>query len=93
MKAFLERGGILAWGIVPNDEKDVLGETANSLLDRLEEVIGALDRKGVSYRLQTERCLVTPACTLASLTLDGAAQALELLNEVSKEVRKRYIKE
>ncbi|MGB2799798.1 MAG: methionine synthase [Dehalococcoidia bacterium] len=93
VKAFLERGGILAWGIVPNDEKDVTGETANSLLDRLEEVIGALDRKGVSYRLQTERCLVTPACTLASLTLDGAAQALELLSEVSKELRKRYIKE
>ena len=93
VKAFLERGGILAWGIVPNDDKDVTGETANSLVDRLEEVIGALDRKGVSYRLQTERCLVTPACTLASLTLDGAAQALELLNEVSKEVRKRYIKE
>jgi methionine synthase II (cobalamin-independent) len=93
VKAFLERGGILAWGIVPNDEKDVPGETAKSLVDRLEEVIGALDRKGVSYRLQTERCLVTPACTLTSLTLEGAAFALELLAEVSKEIRKRYIKE
>jgi len=93
VKAFLERGGILAWGIVPNDEKDVLGETAKSLVDRLEEEIGALDRKGVSFRLQTERCLVTPACTLASLSPDGAAQALELLSDVSKELRKRYIKE
>ena len=93
VKAFLERGGILAWGIVPNDDKDISGETAKSLIDRLEEEIGALDRQGVSFRLQTEQCLVTPSCSLASLSPDGAAQALELLSDVSKELRKRYIKE
>ncbi len=93
VKAFLERGGILAWGIVPNDEKAVLGETAKSLIDRLEEQIGALDRKGVSFRLQTEQCLVTPSCGLGSTSPEAAAQALELLTEVSKELRKRYIRE
>jgi len=93
VKAFLERGGMLAWGIVPNEEKDLPGETAKSLVDRLDEQIGALDRKGVSYRLQTERCLVTPACSLASLSVEGAAFALELLVDVSRELRKRYIKD
>jgi methionine synthase II (cobalamin-independent) len=93
VKAFLERGGILAWGIVPNDEKDVPGETAKSLVDRLEEGIGALDRKGVSYRLQMERCLLTPSCGLGPTSPEAAELALELLAEVSKEVRKRYIKE
>jgi len=93
VKAFLDRGGILAWGIVPNDEKDIPGETAKSLVDRLEEEIGALDRKGVSFRLQTERCLVTPSCGLGSTSPEAAELALELLAEVSKELRKRYIKE
>ena len=93
VKAFLERGGMLAWGIVPNEEKDLPGETAKSLVDRLDEQIGALDRKGVSYRLQTERCLVTPACSLASLSVEGTAFALELLVDVSRELRKRYIKD
>ena len=93
VKAFLDRGGMLAWGIVPNQEEDLPGETANSLVDRLDEHIGALDRSGVSYRLQTERCLVTPACTLSSLSVEGAAFALELLVDVSRELRKRYVKE
>jgi len=93
VKAFLERGGVVAWGIVPNDEQELKGETAKSLLDRLEETIGALDRKGVSFRLLMERSLVTPSCTLGLISPDAAASALELLAGVSKELRKRYIKE
>jgi methionine synthase II (cobalamin-independent) len=93
VKAFVERGGVIGWGIVPNDEEALKGETAKSLVDRLEEEIGSLDRKGVSFRLQMERCLVTPSCGLGSTSEEGAACALELLAEVSKELRKRYIKE
>ena len=93
VKAFLERGGVIAWGIVPHDEQDLKGETVKSLIDRLEESIGALNRKGVSFRLLTERCLVTPSCGLESLSEEAAAWALELLAAVSKELRKRYIKE
>ena len=93
VKAFLERGGVIAWGIVPNEEEALKGETAKSLLDRLEEGIGALDRKGVSFRLLTERCLVTPSCGLGSISEGAAAWALELLAGVSKELRKRYTKE
>jgi len=90
VKAFLERGGVVAWGIVPNDEQELGGETAKSLLDRLEEEIGALDRKGVSFRLLMERSLVTPCCTLGLISPEAAASALELLVGVSKELRKRY---
>jgi len=93
VKAFLERGGVIAWGIVPHDEEALKGETAKSLLDRLEEGIGALDRKGVSFRLQMDRCLVTPSCGLGSISEEATAWAFELLAGVSKELRKRYIKE
>ena len=93
VKAFLGRGGVIAWGIVPNDEQALKGETAKSLLDRLEEEMGALDRKGVNFRLLMQRCLVTPSCGLSSISPEAAAWALELLAGVSKELRKRYIKE
>ncbi len=93
VKAFLDRGGILSWGIVPNGDKDIPRETAKSLVDRLEEGIGELDRKGVSFRLQTKQCLVTPSCGLGPTSPEAAEVALELLAEVSKELRKRYIKE
>jgi len=93
VKTFLERSGVIAWGSVPHDEQDLNGETVKSLIDRLEEGIGALNRKGVSFRLLTERCLVTPSCGLGSISEEAAAWALELLAGVSKELRKRYIKE
>jgi len=93
VKAFLGRGGVIAWGIVPNDEQALKGETAKSLVDRLEEEMGALDRKGVSFRLLMQRCLVTPSCGLDSISPEAAAWALELLAGVSNELRKRYIKE
>ena len=92
VKAFLERGGVIAWGIVAHDEGGLKGETVKSLIDRLEECMAALDQKGVSFRLLTERCLVTPSCGLGSLSEEAAAWALELLCGVSKELRKRYIK-
>lgn len=91
VKAFLERGGVIAWGIVPHDEQDLKGEIVKSLIDRLEEAIGALNRKGVSFRLLTEQCLVTPSCGLGSLSEEAAAWALELLAGVSKEFRKRHV--
>ena len=80
-------------GIVPNDEQALKGETAKSLRDRLEEEMGTLDRKGVSFRLLMQRCLVTPSCGLGSISPEAAAWALELLAGVSEELRKRYIKE
>lgn len=93
VKAFLERGGVIAWGIVPNDEQALKGETAKSLLDRLEEEIAGLDKKGIPFHQVLSQCLLTPSCGLAPLSEEGAAWALELLAGVSKELRKRRIRE
>jgi len=93
VKAFVGRGGVIAWGIVPNDEQALEGETVKSLLDRLDEGLAGLDRKGIPFRQVLSQCLLTPACGLGSISEEGAAWALELLAEVSKELRQRYIKE
>ena len=93
VKAFLEHGGVIAWGIVPHNDQDLKGETVQSLIERLEEGMGALNRKGVSLRLLRERCLVTPSCGLGSISEEAAAWALELLAEVSRQWRKRHVKE
>ena len=93
VKAFLERGGIIAWGIVPSDEQALKGETATSLIERLEEGFAALDRKGVSFRRLVERCLLTPSCGLGPISEEASVWALELLAGVSQKLRKRYVKE
>ncbi len=93
LKAFVGRGGVIAWGIVPSDEQALKGEKVKSLMDRLEEGIATLDRKGVPYRQVLSQYLVTPSCGLESMSEEGAAWALELLAGVSKRLRQRYVKE
>jgi methionine synthase II (cobalamin-independent) len=59
LKAFLERGGILAWGIVPTNER-VLKEEAKSLVKRFKEGVEALSKKGIDRTL-LERAILTPS--------------------------------
>jgi methionine synthase II (cobalamin-independent) len=91
IKSFLERKGTIAWGIVPNDESSLTKETVASLKDRLEEAMAPFTRNGVRFKQLFQQGLLTPSCGLASLSIEAAAQALELLAELSEVVRKRYI--
>ena len=90
IKKFLNKGGAIAWGIVPNDEGSLAKESVASLKDRLEEAIAPFTRKGIRFKQLVEQGLLTPGCGLASLSIDAAAQALELLAELSIKIRKRY---
>jgi methionine synthase II (cobalamin-independent) len=89
VKALLDRGGAIAWGIVPNDQTSLQRETASSLKDRLEEAMAPFTSNGVPFKQLLRQSLLTPSCTLASLdTPDAAAHALELLAELSATIRK-----
>ncbi len=90
VKALIERGGAIAWGIVPNTVEALQKETSASLKDRLEEGIGLFDRKGLNHRQLIAQSLLTPSCGMAGLPVDGAEKAAELLRELSALLRKRY---
>ncbi len=89
-KAFLERGGNIAWGIVPNEEETLAAETTASLSDRLGEAMAPFTRDGISFKQLMAQSLLTPSCGLASLSPEAAVQALELLSGLSEKVRSRY---
>jgi len=92
VKGFLERGGSIAWGIVPNEEEALAKESAACLQDRLEEAMAPFTREGVRFRQLIAQGLLTPSCGLASLAAEeAAAHALELLAQLSEKVRKRYL--
>ncbi|MZP30974.1 hypothetical protein GTO91_14750 [Heliobacterium undosum] len=80
--AFLERGGWLAWGIVP-----VTGafahETALSLTQRLHQQIDELTRLGVPEALLLRQTALTPACGAGSLSEEEAEAVYGRLREVS----------
>jgi len=90
VKAFVERGGNIAWGIVPNDEEAEAKETVNSLYDRLGEAMAMFTRDGLSIKQLVAQSLLTPSCTLASLSAEASIQALELLSELSARLRSKY---
>ncbi len=87
---FLDRGGIIAWGIVPASPS-VEGETAEALVDRLHEALGLLVDKGVSLDKLLNAGLVMPSCGTGSLDPATAESVLELTAAVSAEMRTRYV--
>ena len=91
-KGFLDRGGTVAWGVIPNAEESLAKESVSSLQDRLEEAMAPFTRKGIPFKQLIAQGLLTPSCGLASLaTEEIAAHVLELLAELSIKVRKRYM--
>ncbi len=90
VRDFLSRGGVIAWGIIPNDEPSLARETEASLLDRLEQTMALLSKKGVSYDTMRSQCLITPSCGLGSVSTEAAERALELTAKVSAGFRKRH---
>ena len=89
IKKFIGRGGAIAWGIVPNNTDPINKESVTSLKDRLEEAIAPFTRNGLRFKDILKQSLLTPCCSLTSLSEEGAEQALKLLTDLSQEMRKR----
>jgi methionine synthase II (cobalamin-independent) len=89
-KAFLERGGSLAWGLVPNMEHRLEKETPHSLADRLDESLKALAKKGFDTETILRSSLITPQCGLGGLSEAEAEKVLDLLVATSAEIRRRH---
>jgi methionine synthase II (cobalamin-independent) len=85
LRTFLERGGILAWGIVPTSE-EVIKEEANNLVKRFKEGVETFSKKGIDQAL-LQRAIITPSCGTASLSIPLAERVCELTAEVSKRLR------
>ncbi len=90
VSAFLERGGIIAWGIVPASPL-VESETVESLVERLHKGIDLFVQKGIELDTLLAAGLITPSCGTGSLDSPTANRVLELTAKVSAEMRARYV--
>ena len=81
LNAFLARGGILSWGIVPTNPI-AWEETAQSLKIRLENNIKELVKRGVDESLLRQQSMLTPSCGTGTLPKDLAEQVYGLLREL-----------
>ncbi len=83
--AFLEKGGILAWGIIPTSE-EILREDVQDLANRFKNGLETLIKKGIDPAL-LQRAIITPSCGLASLPVPLAERVCQVTAEVSKKLR------
>jgi len=79
---FFERGGILAWGIVPTGD---FGPEINAraLMKKLHNGFKLLINKGLEPEVLKKRLILTPSCGLGTLNYDKAEPIFRCLDELS----------
>jgi hypothetical protein len=92
---FLERGGTIAWGIVPTSgsgeiKKDIECESPSSLVERLERIIQLIADKGVDKDLLLRSSWITPSCVPCSLPVALADRVFDFTREVAQQMRQKY---
>ncbi len=94
LRKFLDRGGVIAWGIVPNTEV-IHSVTPLGLASQLSEGIETLCEKAAARGIEinpkefNSRSLITPACGLGPATPEIADRVLPILAETGKALRQQ----
>jgi hypothetical protein len=92
IRKFLDRGGIIVWGIVPTNFEPFEKENRVSLEKRLDEVWTRLDAKGIDRDFLLTRSLLSPA-TCCLVNPDGektVEKAFNLIRQLSESLRRKY---
>lgn len=82
---FLERGGVVAWGVVPTDGP--LSRTAERPWRQLSELWCQLVQRGCDAMALRQQSLITPACGLGLHAEEVAALVFDQVNEIAHRVR------
>jgi len=92
LKDFVDRGGVISWGIVPTYTELLEQETIDSLIEKLETFWEDLSRKGVDPKKLYRQSLLAPAtCNLLNPDKEKTVEkAFEVLRDLSKKIRKKY---
>ncbi len=90
IRRFVDRGGVLVWGIVPTGMEFFEKESLDSLIARLEGVWRTLGDKGIDREHLLEKSMLSPAtCCLVNpdkeRTVEKAFRSINHLSEVLRE--------
>lgn len=92
IRRFLDRGGILVWGIVPTNFEPFSREDLQGLQRRLYDIWDALARRGIDREMILSRGLLSPAtCCLVNPDRERTVeQAFGVVRRLSEEMRERH---
>jgi hypothetical protein len=93
LRAFLDRGGAVCWGIVPNNE-EIRAVTAQDLAGRLRDGLRMICEKATArgVKVKTDEfatcSLIAPACGLGSTSVEIADEVFEKLKRTGEILRR-----
>ncbi len=89
IKRFLDRGGVVVWGLVPTNFEPFEKEDMNSLEALLENIWSALAEKGIDTEFLLSRSLLSPAtCCLVNPDREKTVEkAFAMINNLSARLR------
>jgi len=89
VKKHFERGGTLAWGVVPTSEK-IREQTVETLENQLERVMDNLAAKGIDKNIIVQQAIITPSCGTGSLAVEDAEKVFSLMAGLTKRMKEKY---
>lgn len=83
-------GGKIAWGLIPTLDVDALRDTTlKNLIEKFEQAVKYLTNKRIDEKLIIDNSLITSSCGAGSLSIENAERAMDLVSELSKELKAR----
>ena len=91
IKKFLDRGGMLVWGIIPTNIELFEKENIDTLETRLVEMWSFLGKKGIDLDFLMSRSMLSPAtCCLVNPDIEKTVEkAFTMVKELSTRLRER----
>ena len=92
IKRFLDRGGIIVWGIIPTGFEAYEKENLNFLVMQLETIWKQLDKRGIDMTLMLKQSMLSPA-TCCLINPDGektVEKAFKMVNDLSELLKTKY---
>jgi methionine synthase II (cobalamin-independent) len=88
IRRFADRGGLVAWGLVPTlSPEDLERETTDSLFAQWRLKSDQVVRLGIDRQRLIAQSLITPACGMGTLGVKLALKAMRLTRELSERIR------
>jgi hypothetical protein len=91
LNAFLGRGGMLAWGIVPTSDEKIVQESTATLMSKLERDLQMLMEGGIDRQTLIQSSILTPSCATSTMSLELGERAFQITSELSQRMREKYL--
>lgn len=87
---FIALGGMVGLGIVPADSELLADTTAERLVGQVDKLLDDLEQAGVDRLRLLHQAVITPNGALGSLSPAVAERAMQMLADVSAQLREKY---